>query len=164
MAKRIITKRIGEVLLERGIINRKELEKALAHQKDHGGQLGQILIQQGAVTEDEVALALTAQYGFPYLPLSKYEIDTELTGLIPETTAKQYCLIAIDRIGNALTLAMADPSNVQAIEEIELLTKCVVQTFVSTPTDINTAIDKYYRRASNSKPASSDGQSETTHH
>ena len=153
MAKRIITKRIGEILLERGIINRKELERALTEQKEHGGQLGQILIQQGAVTEDEVALALTAQYGFPYLPLSKYEIDAELTALIPETTAKQYCLIAIDRIGNALTLAMADPSNVQTIEEIELLTKCVVQTFVSTPTDIMMAIDKYYRRASHNTSA-----------
>ena len=158
MAKRIITKRIGEILLGRGVINRKELEKALTHQKEHGGQLGQILIQLGFITEDEVALALTAQYGFPYLPLSNYEIDTELTALIPEQTAKQYCLIAVDRIGNALTLAMADPSNVQTIEEIELLTKCVVQTFVSTPTDINAAIEKYYKRASNSQPASHDGQ------
>jgi type IV pilus assembly protein PilB len=164
MARRIITKRIGEVLLERGVINRKELERALAHQKEHGGQLGQILIQHGAVTEDEVALALTAQYGFPYLPLSKYEIDTELTALIPETTAKQYCLIAIDRIGNALTLAMADPSNTQAIEAIELLTKCVVQTFVSTPTDITAAIDKYYKRASNNKPESHDGKPQAPDH
>lgn len=164
MVKRLITKRIGEVLLERGVINRKELEKALAHQKEHGGLLGQILIQQGAVTEDEVALALTAQYGFPYLPLSNYEIDTELTALIPEETAKRYCLIVIDHIGNALTLAMADPSNVQAIAEIELLTKCVVQTFVSTPTDINAAIEKYYKRTSNTKPESHDVEPQATDH
>jgi type IV pilus assembly protein PilB len=147
MAKRIITKRIGEVLLERGLIDRKKLDEALAYQKEHGGLLGQVLIRLGYTTEEEVALALTAQYGFPYLPLDNYEIDGGLTSLIPEAVARQFCLIAIDRIGNALTLAMADPSNVKAIEEVELLTKCVVQAFVSTPTDIVKAIDKHYARA-----------------
>ncbi|MBI4342174.1 MAG: hypothetical protein HY599_02265 [Candidatus Omnitrophica bacterium] len=158
MAKRIITKRIGEVLLERGIIDRKKLEEALAYQKEHGGLMGQVLIHLGFTTEEEVALALTAQYGFPYLPLDNYELDGGLTSAIPEEVARQYCLIPIDRIGNALTLAMADPSNVRAIEEVELLTKCVVQTFVSTPSDILKAIDKYYKhRGSNN--ASSSGTS-----
>ena len=145
MAKRVITKRLGEVLLERGVINQKALEKALAYQKEHGGLMGQILIQLGFVTEEEIALALTAQYGFPYLPLANYEIDGGLTAIIPEQMARQYCLIPIDRIGNALTLAMADPSNVQAIEDVELLTKCVVQAFVSTPSDIGRAIEKHYK-------------------
>ena len=148
MPKRLITKRLGEVLLERGVINHKQLEKALAHQQEHGGLIGQALIQLGFVTEEDVALALTAQYGFPYLPLDNYEIDGGLMEVIPEPLAIQYCLIPIDRIGNALTLAMADPSNVKAIEEVELMTKCVVQTFVSTPSDINRAIAKYYKHAS----------------
>lgn len=147
MGKRLVTKRIGEVLLERGVINRRGLERGLAYQREHGGLLGQALIQLGMVTEDEVALALTAQYGFPYLPLKNYEIDQDLVALVPESLARQYCLIPIDRIGNALTLAMADPSNTQAIEEIELLTKCVVQAFVSTPSDIGAATDRYYGRA-----------------
>ena len=149
MAKRIITKRIGEVLLERGLITRKKLEEALAHQKEHGGLMGQVLIKLGMVTEEDVALALTAQYGFPYLPLDNYEIDVALTSLIPERVAKEYCLIPIDRIGNALTLAMADPSNIQAIEDIEILTHCVVQAFVSTPSDIQKAIERYYQRKRN---------------
>ena len=146
--KRIITKRLGEVLLERGVINQKQLEKALVYQKEQGGLMGQILIHLGFVNEEEIALALTAQYGFPYLPLENYEIDSGLTAIIPEGMARQYCLIPIDRIGNALTLAMADPSNVQAIEDVELLTKCVIQTFVSTPTDIAKAIEKHYKHAS----------------
>ena len=154
MPRRVITKRIGEVLLERGLINRKELEAAFTQQKERGGLMGQILIQLGYVTEEEVASALTAQYGFPYLPLDNYEIDGGLMVMIPEPLARQYCLIAIDRIGNALTLAMADPSNVKAIEEVELLTKCVVQTFVSTPSDIGRAIDRYYRRSSTLSQAS----------
>ena len=149
MAKRIITKRIGEVLLERGLIDRKKLEEALAYQKEHGGLIGQVLIRLGFTTEEQVALALTAQYGFPYLPLDNYEIDGGLTSMIPEEVARQYCLIPIDRIGNALTLAMADPSNMKAIEEVELLTKCVVQAFVSTPTDIGKALDKYYKHTNN---------------
>lgn len=151
MGKRIITKRIGEVLLERGVITAKELEKAIAHQKEQGGLMGQVLIFLGFVTEEEIALALTAQYGFPYLPLDNYEIDGGLTVLIPEATARQYCLIPVDRIGNALTLAMADPSNLQAVEAVELMTKCVVQTFVSTPSDILKAIDKHYK-PTNGKP------------
>ena len=149
MAKRIITKRIGEVLLERGVITAKELEKAVAHQKEHGGLMGQVLIQLGFVTEEEIALALTAQYGFPYLPLENYEIDGGLTAIVPEATARQYCLIPVDRIGNALTLAMADPSNLQAVEAVELMTKCVVQTFVSTPSDILKAIEKHYQQPGN---------------
>ena len=154
MIKRLITKRIGEVLLERGAITRKELDKALAHQQEHGGLMGQVLIQLGFITEEEVALALTAQYGFPYLPLDNYEIDAGLTSIVPEEVAKRYCLIPIDRIGNALTLAMADPSNVKVVEEVELLTKCMVQAFVSTPSDIGRAIQKYYRHAggNSSKP------------
>ena len=153
MARRLITKRIGEVLLERGVITYKELEKGLAHQKEHGGLMGQVLIHLGYVTEEEVALALTAQYGFPYLPLDNYEIDGSLTEVIPERIARQYCLIPIDRIGNALTLAMADPSNVKAIEDIELMTKCVVQAFVSTPSDIGKAIEKYYKHTDNDAQA-----------
>jgi type IV pilus assembly protein PilB len=155
MIKRLITKRIGEVLLERGVITRKELDKALAYQQEHGGLMGQVLIHLGFITEEEVALALTAQYGFPYLPLDNYEIDDSLMSAVPEEVATRYCLIPIDRIGNALTLAMADPSNVKVIEEVELMTKCMVQAFVSTPSDIAKAIQKYYRHASNNTPPAS---------
>ena len=153
MAKRLITKRIGEILLERGVITHAQLQKALGHQKEHGGLLGQVLIELGAVTEEEVALALTAQYGFPYLPLENYEVEDGVTQLIPEQVARQYCLIPVDRIGNALTVAMADPSNVQAVDDIEMLTNCVVQTFVSTPSDIKKAIDRYYKSANGAPPA-----------
>ena len=162
MAKRAITKRIGEVLLDRGVIDQQELQKALAHQKQHGGLIGTALVQLNIATEEEIALALTAQYGFPYLPLDNYELDDGLMATIPEQVARQYCLIPIDRIGNALTLAMADPSNVQAIEDVELSTKCVVQAFVSTPTDIYKAIDRYYKQhpSSNNKPESDDSEEE----
>jgi len=158
MAKRAITKRIGEVLLERGVIDQAGLEKALTHQKQNGGLIGRALVELNIATEEEIALALTAQYGFPYLPLDNYELDEDLTSIISEQVARQYCLIPIDRIGNALTLAMADPSNVQAIEDVELSTKCVVQAFVSTPTDIYKAVDRYYKKFSSNKKNSSESE------
>lgn len=155
MTRRPITKKLGEILLERGLIKKEQLEAAYAHQAAHGGLLGRILIELKFITEEEVALALTAQYGFPYLPLDSYEIDETVSRLIPETVARQYCLIPIDHIGNALTVAMADPSNVQAVEDIETITQCVIQTFVSTPSDILKAIDRAYHQGSNGTPGQS---------
>ena len=144
MTRRVVTKKLGEVLIERGVITPQQLEQALAYQRTHGGLLGQVLTQLGVATEEEIALALTAQYGFPYLPLENYELDDAMVRLIPEHVARQYCVIPIDRVGNSLTVSMADPSNIQAIEDIELLTTCVVQAFISTPSDILKALERSY--------------------
>ena len=144
--KRVITKQLGELLIERGVITQEQLQKALAVQKEEGGLLGQVLVRLGATTEEDIAQALTAQFGFPYLPLKNYEIGKEVIRLVPENVARQYCLIPVDRIGNALTIAMSNPLNAQAQEDIELITKCKVQVFVSTMTDINQAIDRCYEK------------------
>ncbi len=152
MARRVVTKKLGEVLLERGVITPQQLEDALAYQRTHGGLLGQVLTQLGFATEEEIALALTAQYGFPYLPLENYELDEGMVRLIPQHVARQYCVIPIDRVGNSLTVSMADPSNIQAIEDIELLTSCVVQAFISTPSDILKALERSYKEHTNDKP------------
>lgn len=143
--RRIINKQLGELLVERGILNQQQLEKALAFQKDHGGLIGEILVDQGYVKEEDIAQALTAQYGFPYLPLSNYDINPEIISVIPARVVRQYLLVPIDRIGNNLTLAMSNPLNIQAIEDVELLSGCSVQTFVSTASDIKKAIEKYYK-------------------
>lgn len=142
--KRITNKQLGELLIERGVINKKHLEKALTVQQENGGLIGEILVQLGYAKEEDIAQALTCQYGFPYLPLKNYEIDREVINVIPEHVARQYCLIPIDKIGKNLTLTMANPLNIQAIEDVEMLTNSVVQTFVSTATDIRNAIEKYY--------------------
>lgn len=142
--RRIISKQLGELLLERGIINSAQLDKALKLQKERGGLIGQVLVTLGFAKEEEIAQALTLQYGFPYLPLECYEINPEAIKLIPENVAKQYNLIAVDKIEDLLTIAMSNPLNVQAVEDIEMLTKCKVQVFVSTMTDVANAIKKYY--------------------
>lgn len=143
--KRLVSKQLGELLREKGIITKEQLNKALTIQKERGGLIGQILVGLGYATEEEIAQALTVQYGFPYLPLSNYEIDPELMKLIPENVAKQYCLIPIDKIGNSLTIAMGNPLNAQAVEDIELITNCKIQIFVSTITDVNNAVRKHYK-------------------
>ncbi|HNX81672.1 MAG TPA: hypothetical protein PKL77_05950 [Candidatus Omnitrophota bacterium] len=143
--KRIINKQLGELLVERNLLSTQQLEKALSFQKERGGLIGEILVELGFVKEEDIAQALTAQYGFPYLPLSNYEINPEIINAIPGRVSRQYLLIPIDRIGNNLTLAMSNPLNVQAIEDVELLSGCSVQTFVSTSSDVKKAIEKYYK-------------------
>lgn len=142
--RRIINKQLGELLIERGLVTQEQLEKALEVQRAKGGLLGEIMVDMGIVKEEDIAQTLTAQYGFPYLPLSNYEIDPEVLRTIPARVAKQYLLIPIDKIGNCLTLAMSNPLNQQAIEDVELLSGCTVQTFVATSSDIKRAIEKYY--------------------
>ncbi len=144
MIRRINNKQLGELLLERGIINQSQLDQALSIQRDKGGLIGEILVELGFVKEDDIAQSLTAQYGFPYLPLGNYDVNAEITSIIPARVARQYLLVPIDKIGNNLTLAMSNPLNIQAIEDVELLSGCSVQTFVSTSSDIKRAIEKYY--------------------
>jgi type IV pilus assembly protein PilB len=143
--RRIINKQLGELLIERGILTQAQLDKALVVQQERRGLIGEILVELGFAKEEDIAQALTAQYGFPYLPLSNYDINPEIINIVPGRVARQYLLIPIDKIGNNLTLAMSNPLNVQAIEDVELLSGCNVQTFVSTSSDIKKAIEKYYK-------------------
>ena len=145
MIRRVNNKTLGELLMDRGIINQSQLDQGLGLQRVKGGLIGEILVELGFVKEDDIAQALTAQYGFPYLPLGNYDVDIDITGIIPGRVARQYLLVPIDKIGNNLTLAMSNPLNIQAIEDVELLSGCSVQTFVSTSSDIKRAIEKYYK-------------------
>lgn len=144
MPRRVITKPLGRLLVERGMLTPEQLEQALQIQKQKGGLLGQILVHLGYASEEAVAQAIAAQYGFPYLPLKHYVIDAEMLRLIPENVARQYCLIPVDHIGDTLTIAMADPLNSRAVEDIEMLTHCSVQIFVSTLSEITDALLRSY--------------------
>ncbi|MFH1782663.1 MAG: hypothetical protein ABH848_03500 [Candidatus Omnitrophota bacterium] len=144
MAKRLIAKKIGELLIERKFITKEQLDEALELRKKKGGFTGEILIELGYTTEESIAQALTAQYGFPYLPLDNYDISPEVVKIIPKNVAVKFCLVPIDKIGNNLTIAMSNPLNSIAIEDIELISGLCVQIFVSTVTDIKKAIKKYY--------------------
>lgn len=144
--KRDTTKKLGELLIERGVINHAQIEEALAYSEKSGGLIGEVLVELNFATEKDIAQAITCQYGFPYLPLLNYEIDPEVISTIPENVCSQFCLIPIDKIGKSLTIAMSNPLNLKAVEDIEVITGCIVQVFVSTATDIKQSIDKYYNQ------------------
>jgi type IV pilus assembly protein PilB len=143
--RRIISKQLGELLIDLGVITRENLDKALETQKLKGGLIGEILVEMGCAKEEDIAQVLTVQYGFPFLPLGNYDISPEVAKIIPIKVARQYTVIPIDKIGNNLTLAMANPLNEKAIEEIESLSSCNVQVFIATMSDVKNAIEKYYK-------------------
>jgi type IV pilus assembly protein PilB len=142
--RKVINKQLGEILVERGMINRAQLAEALKLQKEKDILFGEALVELKYATEEYIVQALTSQYGFPYLPLANYEIAPEVLGTVPLNLCKQHCLIPIDKIGKSLTLAMANPLNLKALEDVELATNCMVQAFVSTASDIKGAIKRYY--------------------
>jgi type IV pilus assembly protein PilB len=142
--RKTVNKHLGEILFERGVISRAQLDAILVYQKEKDILFGEALVQMKVGTEEDVVQALTCQYGFPYLPLANYEIAPEVVATVPLNNCKQHCLIPIDKIGRSLTLAMANPLNVEALEDIEKLTGCSVQAFVSTATEIKSAINRYY--------------------
>ena len=142
--RKTVNKPLGEILLERGVISRVQLEAALKKQKELGLLFGEALVTLKYATEEDIVQALTCQYGFPFLPLSNYEISREVVAAVPVDICKKYCLIPIDRIGRSLTLAMANPLNIQALEDVERVTSCAVHAFVSTASEIKNGIKRYY--------------------
>ena len=145
--KKIVQKQLGELLIESKMITAQQLDEALGIQKEKGGLIGQVLVGLGYTSEKAIALALTTQYGLPYLPLAGYEIDTEIARTIPEALARRFGLIAIDKVGSILTLAMSNPLNVKAVEEVQSITGLKVQIFISTASDVNLCIDRAYKPA-----------------
>jgi len=139
-----IDKPLGQILVERGIITNSQLERALEAQRRTGGLIGEIIIELGFAKEEDIAQCLSLQFGYPYLPLDNYEISQEVKNLISKNVCSHYCLVPIDKIGSALTVAMSNPLNVQAIEDLEDTTQCDIQIFVSTPSDIRKSIEKFY--------------------
>ncbi len=143
--KKIANKLLGELLIERRVITSDQLQEVLDIQKKKGGLIGEILVEMGFAREEDIARALTAQYGFPYLPLENYEIDPEIIKLIPYDVAKQYLIIPVDRLGNNLSITLANPLSSEAVQKVEKITGLNLQVFVSTASDIRRAIDKYYK-------------------
>lgn len=140
-----VKKKLGEILVSSKLVSQENIDKALHVQTEKGGLLGSILVSMNCVTEEGIAQALVSYLRLPYLPLSRYDLNPEAVKLVPVNVAKQYELVAIDRFGSILTLVMSDPLNTQAVEDIEMLTHCKAQIFVSTPSEIKQAIQRSYK-------------------
>jgi type IV pilus assembly protein PilB len=136
--------RLGSMLVSSGLITDDQLKKALSTQKSEGGRLGSILVKLGFVQEDKLMTFLSKQYGVPYVDLSKFEINSAVIKHIPPDVAQKYRIMPINRAGATITIAMVDPSNIFAIDDIKFMTGYNVEAVVATEGAIVEAIKKYY--------------------
>jgi type IV pilus assembly protein PilB len=136
--------RLGSMLVSSGLITDDQLKKALSVQKTEGGRLGSILVKLGSVQEDKLMTFLSKQYGVPYVDLNKFEINPAVIKHIPAEVAQKYRIMPINRAGATITIAMVDPSNIFAIDDIKFMTGYNVEAVVATEGAIVEAIKKYY--------------------
>src|SRR5580765_580091 len=136
--------RIGELLLKEKRITPEQLQEVLAYQKANGGKLGLILVKLGLAKDEEITALLSKQYGVPSINLHQFEIDPAVIKLIPPETAQKYQIIPLSRAGATLTIAMTDPTNVFAMDDIKFMTGYNVEPVVASDGAVNDALEKYY--------------------
>ena len=139
--------RIGELLLKERRITPEQLQEALNYQRQNGGKLGFNLIKLGYVKDEEITALLSKQYGVPSIALTQFEIDPAVVKLVPAETAQKYQIVPLSRAGATLTIAMTDPTNVFAMDDIKFMTGYNVEPVVASETAVIEAIAKYYGKA-----------------
>ncbi len=139
-----MSNKLGELLVGAGLINTEQLEHAMEMQNQEGGRLGHVLIKLNYVKEDEITQFLSKQYGVPAINLSNLHIDSSVIKLVPSDVAQKYQVLPISRQGATLTLAMVDPTNVFAMDDIKFMTGYNVEPVVASELALREAIDQYY--------------------
>src|SRR5689334_7867957 len=141
-----MSQRLGDLLVREKIITPEQLDKALRAQREAGpnSRLGSTLVNLGFVTDEEVTNFLSRQYGVPAINLQYFEIDSSVVKLIPEETAKRYQILPLSRVDASLTIAMVDPTNVFAMDDIKFMTGFNIEPVVASESAIMDAIDKAY--------------------
>src|SRR5687767_5396496 len=139
--------RIGELLLKEKRISPEQLQEALNYQRQHGGKLGFNLIKLGYVKDDEITALLSKQYGVPSIALGSFDVDAAVVKLVPAETAQKYQIVPLSRSGATLTIAMTDPTNVFAMDDIKFMTGYNVEPVVASETEVDEALQRYYGKA-----------------
>jgi type IV pilus assembly protein PilB len=142
------TRRLGDLLVAEGLITDAQLKQALSEQKGKTDKVGSILVKLGFITEEQLIGFLSRQYGIPSITLNKIDIDAETLRLVPTAIALKYEILPVKRIGGTLTLAMADPTNVFALDDIAFMTNLQILPVVAPQAAIRKAIEKYYEAGS----------------
>jgi type IV pilus assembly protein PilB len=150
--------RIGELLLKEKRITPEQLQQALAGQKANGGKLGYNLVKMGFVKDEEITALLSKQYGIPSINLAQFQIDPAVVKLVPAETAQKYQIIPLSRSGASLTIAMTDPTNVFAMDDIKFMTGYNVEPVVASEIAITEAVQKYYPMKAGAKGAGPAGK------
>jgi len=144
--------RIGELLLKEKRISAEQLQEALNYQRTNGGKLGANLVKLGYVKDEEITALLSKQYGVPSIALNQFEIDPAVIKLVPGETAHKYQIVPLSRAGATLTIAMTDPTNVFAMDDVKFMTGYNVEPVVASETAVLDAIEKYYGGRASEKP------------
>ncbi len=136
--------RLGEILIKEKLIDNDQLKRALSEQKSNGDKLGTTLVNLGFIADEEITGALSRHYGVPAINLSYYAVDPDVLKLIPRETSERYQVVPLCRVGSTLTIAMVDPTNVFAMDDIKFMTGLDVEPVVSSELAISEALDKFY--------------------
>jgi type IV pilus assembly protein PilB len=136
--------KLGELLLKENMVSPQQLQDALNHQKQNGGKLGKSFVSLGFVKDEEITSLLSRQYGVPSINLEHFNVDPAIIKIIPAETARKYQVLPLSRSGATLTIAMADPTNVFAMDDIKFMTGYNVEPVVASESAIEEAIEKYY--------------------
>jgi type IV pilus assembly protein PilB len=144
-----MSSRLGEILVKDSLISSDQLKQALEHQKKNGGRLGTVLVKLGIVSDEDITAVLSRQYGVPSINLKFYEVDPSVIKLVPQETAVRYQIVPLSRVGSTLTIAMTDPTNVFAMDDIKFMTGFNVEPVVASETAISEAISKFYGASEN---------------
>ncbi len=140
--------KLGEILVRENLITSAQLRETLDYQRANGGRLGSNLVKLGYVSDDVVTAVLSRQYGVPSINLDLFQIETDVIKLISEDVALKYFVLPISKVGATLTMAMADPTNVFAMDDIKFMTGLNVEPVIASETSIQLAISKYYSGSS----------------
>jgi type IV pilus assembly protein PilB len=136
--------KLGEILVRENLISPQHLREALDYQREHGGRLGFNLVKLGLVSDDMITAVLSRQYGIPSVNLDLFQIDQSVLRLIPQEVAQKHSVLPLSRVGATLTLAMVDPTNVFAMDDVKFMTGLNVEPVVVAEASIQQAIAKYY--------------------
>src|SRR5262245_28397847 len=139
--------KLGELLLKENMVTPQQLQEALSNQKRNGGKLGKSFVTLGYVRDEEITSLLSRQYGLPRINPDHIEVAPAITKIIPAETARKYQILPLSRSGATLTIAMADPTNVFAMDDIKFMTGYNVEPVVASETSLEEATEKYYGSA-----------------
>src|SRR6202142_2592691 len=139
-----MSQRLGDLLVKEKIITPEQLQQATKVQKDTNCRLGSALVKLNFLTDEDVTNFLSRQYGVPAINLSYFEIDASVVKLIPYETAKRYQILPLSRVGASLTIAMVDPTNVFAMDDIKFMTGFNIEPVVASESSILEGIEKAY--------------------
>ena len=140
------TTRIGDLLIAEGLIAREQLDQALTEQRSSGMRLGYLLVKMGFIQELEITKMLARQYRVPAVDLSKFQVDEKIVKLVPSDVALKHSVLPLKRDGRTLTVAMAEPGNVQVMDDLKFITRCDIVPVIAGEYTLQTALEKYYEK------------------